>query len=117
VIEAFRGVVDQLWAEAVAELDRGAEWHLTGDLVAAAALEAEERREDSPWEDAIVKWAPTAPFTTHEVYAALGAAKSDHRAGYQIRDALTVLGYRQVRPRVEASRALGARVWVRTVPD
>lgn len=106
--EAFGAVVDQIWAEAVAEYDRGAPWHLTGALADAAEDEAEDRREDSPWEDAITKWAPGGPFSTGEVLAALGASKTDRAALYQIRDALHVLGYEQHRPRTSPGRA---KVW------
>jgi predicted P-loop ATPase len=108
---AFGGVVDQLWAEAVHEYDRGEEWHLTGALAGAAEDEAEDRREDSPWEDAIVRWAPADGFSTGEVLAALGASKTDRQALYQIRDALHVLGYHQIRHRI-GDEARGKR-WFR----
>lgn len=114
---AFGEVVDQLWAEAVVALDAGQDWHLTGHLADAAAREADERREDSPWEDAIERWSPTEPFTTGEAFTALGVAKTDTRAGYQIRDALTLLGYRQIRPRSAPGVRSGARVWVRDVHE
>ena len=107
----FMAIRDQLWAEAVHEYDRGESWHLTGWLQAQAMAEAEDRREDSPWEDAIQKWNPPAEgFTTGDLYAAMGVSKSDTRAGYQLRDALKVLGYVQTRPRDGGTRR---KLWIR----
>ena len=83
----------------LATLDKAGVPLTLDELAERLDLEAEDRREDSPWEDAIVKWAPEGGFSIGEALAALGVGKTDKLALYQIRDALHVLGYEQRRVR------------------
>jgi predicted P-loop ATPase len=56
-LEALRRDRDQLWAEADYLYHSGAHWWLEDDdLIAAAALEQEDRYQTDPWEDKIEEW-------------------------------------------------------------
>jgi predicted P-loop ATPase len=47
---------DQVFAEAVELFKQGAEWHLTPDEASAAKTETEERMEEDPWTEIVLKW-------------------------------------------------------------
>jgi predicted P-loop ATPase len=48
---------DQLWAEAKARFDAGADWWLeTGELTVAAAQEQADRFDGDPWEEVLARW-------------------------------------------------------------
>jgi predicted P-loop ATPase len=56
-IDALSRDRDQLWAEACQEFQAGAVWWLDSEeLVAAAAVEQEQRYENGVWDDAILAW-------------------------------------------------------------
>jgi putative DNA primase/helicase len=56
-LKALAAERDQLWAEAVAKYDAGATWHLEGPkLLAAAAEEADDRRQADLWEAIVGNW-------------------------------------------------------------
>lgn len=69
---------DQIWAQAVAEYDRGEWWHLTPEEVVLAEDEQEGRLQGDPWSAAVEKWLAERtgePFSIHDVLSALPGAK------------------------------------------
>ncbi len=56
---------DQLWAEAVAAFAAGEEWYLTDpEVIAAAVVEQDARREVDPWETVVREY--VTQFSVHE---------------------------------------------------
>jgi predicted P-loop ATPase len=66
---------DQLWAEANARYQAGAEWHLTGALVAAATVAQEARETEDPLQERAIAWVRANPGqTVTEILSGLGFA-------------------------------------------
>ena len=119
---------DQLWAESVHRFRAGEAWHLQGEVVQAAAEEAEARLETDPWQSLVERFVrnpdqrrdfsghPVEPFdsnpndvTVFDVLVhGIGAAPDRINRAMQMRVAscLKLAGLVRVRPRED-----GKRVW------
>lgn len=76
-ISGLRRDRDQLWAQTVAEFDRGEVWWMTGEVERRAIEEQAERVEQDVWAEDVAVWAEKQEcvFTTKEALVALPAAK------------------------------------------
>jgi putative DNA primase/helicase len=111
-IDALRRDREQLWAEAVHRFDAGESWWLTGDLVADAADEAEQRFVQHPWEAPIAAYLQNPQrrqtgVTTEEILASLGIETGQRTKAHAmtVGDILHRLGWERRRVRVAGGRA------------
>ena len=111
-VAAIAGDRSQLWAEAVHRFNAGEPWYLTGDRAAEAALEAESRRRQDPWEERIIKFASTSVnmrdgITSQEIFEHLEIkpAQQTKAAQMAIGEILTdLLRWERTRPMKEGVR-------------
>jgi predicted P-loop ATPase len=107
-LEALVRDRDQVWAEAVARLQRGEPRHLRGaDEIDAARLEQDKRRERDPWEERVARHAAGhRDFTVGEVLKAIGVDldRQTMREKRRVSAILQGLGYVAEQVRVGAGR-------------
>lgn len=106
---------NQLWAEAFAAFEGGAEWHPSdrdATLLAALQSEQEERYQEDEWESQISAWLPgkeSSGVTSSDILArclGIEPAKWDRASQTRVGVAIRRLGWE---PRRERSKLTGAR--------
>jgi putative DNA primase/helicase len=84
-----RGIVDQLWAEAVAAYRNGEPWWLSDDLQKRATVEQAARVTRDPWHDRIAELVAAksngAEFTTAEILTELGVPQERRDRSHEMR--------------------------------